>query len=110
MLPKILSKLQGGDRRSIGKVDEVVSAVRKEADLFNELVPGLFDEDPVVRMRTADAMEKLTLDNPEFLRPFKDKLLRLAQETRQQELRWHLAQMILRCCHWKHTGIIIPVE
>ena len=95
-LADILSKLQGGDRRSIGKVDEVVYAVRKEPDLFNDLVPGLFDEDPVVRMRTADAMEKLTLDNPELLRPFKGKLLRLAKETPQQELRWHLAQMIPR--------------
>ncbi len=30
----VLSKLRGGDRRSIGKVDDVVSAVRKKPDLF----------------------------------------------------------------------------
>src|SRR5210317_1382909 len=46
-MAKILSKLRGGDRRSIGKVGEVVSAVRKKPDLFNDLVTGLFDEDPV---------------------------------------------------------------
>jgi HEAT repeat protein len=68
-MAKILSKLRGGDRRSIGKVGEVVCAVRKKPDLFNDLVTGLFDEDPVVRMRAADAMEKISSDNPEFLRP-----------------------------------------
>ena len=46
-MAKILSKLRGGDRRSIGKVGEVVSAVRKKPDLFNDLVTGLCDEDPV---------------------------------------------------------------
>ena len=95
-MAKILSKLRGGDRRSIGRVGEVVSAVRKKPDLFNDLVPGLFDKDPVVRMRAADAMEKISSGNPEVLRPFKGKLIRLAKMTRQQELRWHMAQMIPR--------------
>jgi hypothetical protein len=95
-LANILSKLRGGDRRSIGKVGEVVAVVRKKPDLFNDLVAGLFDEDPVVRMRAADAMEKITSDNPGFLTPFKDELLHLAKVTQQQDLRWHLAQMIPR--------------
>jgi hypothetical protein len=94
-MAKILSKLRGGDRRSIGKVGEVVTAVRKKPDLFKELLTGLFD-DPVVRMRAADAMEKISLDNPQFLQPFKTELIRLAQRTSQQELRWHMAQMIPR--------------
>jgi len=68
-MAKILSKLRGGDRRSIGKVGEVVSAVRKKPDLFKDLVTGLLDEDPVVRMRAADAMEKVSSGNPEFLQP-----------------------------------------
>jgi hypothetical protein len=80
-MAKILSKLRGGDRRSIGKVGEVVTAVRKKPDLFKELLTGLFDADPVVRMRAADAMEKISLDNPQFLQPFKTELIRLAQRT-----------------------------
>ena len=95
-MAEIVSKLRGGDRRSIGKVAEVVSAVHKKPDLFKDLVSGLFDKDPLVRMRAADAMEKVSLDHPEFLRPFKGKLFQLAKVTRQQELRWHLAQMIPR--------------
>jgi HEAT repeat protein len=96
VMAKILSKLRGGDRRSIGKVGEVVTAVRKKPDLFKELVAGLFDADPVVRMRAADAMEKISLKNPQFLQSFKTELIRLAQQTPQQELRWHMAQMIPR--------------
>lgn len=92
----VLSKLRGGDRRSIGNVDEVVNAVRKKPDLFEQLVNGVFGEDPVVCMRAADAMEKISLDNPEWLQPFKRKLIQLAKDSQQQELRWHLAQLIPR--------------
>ena len=83
----ILSKLRGGDRRSVGNVKVVIAAVAKKPDLFSELVNGLFDSDPVVRMRA---------NEPRSLRPFKARLVGLAQQTRQQELRWHLAQMIPR--------------
>ena len=93
---EILSKLRGGDRRSIGKVGEVVGAVQKKPDLFKNLVAGLFEADPVVRMRAADAMEKISRENPELLQPFKVGLIGLAQQTQQQELRWHIAQMIPR--------------
>ena len=92
----ILSKLRGGDRRSIGNVNEVVVAVQKKPDLFKDLVSGLFDDDPVVCMRAADAMEKISAVDPHILQPFKTHLIRLAQQTQQQELRWHLAQMIPR--------------
>jgi hypothetical protein len=92
----VLSKLRGGDRRSIGSVAAVVTAVQKKPDLFKDLAAGLFDEDPVVRMRCADAMEKISLSHPEFLEPFKPQLIDLAQKAQQQELRWHMAQMIPR--------------
>jgi hypothetical protein len=95
-MANILSRLRGGDRRSIGKVSEVVAAVRKKPDLLKDLVTGLFDEDPLVRMRAADAMEKISLENPQSLQPFKTQLIRLARQTQQQELRWHTAQMIPR--------------
>ena len=36
------------------------------------------------------------MDNPQYLQHFKTELIRLAQQTQQQELRWHTAQMIPR--------------
>jgi len=47
-------------------------------------------------MRAADAAEKVTRRNGEFLRPYKKELLGLMAETREQELRWHLAVMVPR--------------
>jgi hypothetical protein len=92
----ILKKLQGGDRRSIGKVDEVVDIVLGSLCLFENLIKGLFVDDPIVRMRTADAVEKITVDQPDLIKPYKKILIRLAGDTDQQEVRWHMAQILPR--------------
>ena len=92
----LLKRLTGGDRRSIGRSDEVAALVLKRPALFGTLIRGLRDSDPVVRMRAADAAEKASLSRPELLKPFKKDLLRLADESKEQELCWHLAQMTPR--------------
>ena len=92
----LLNKLSGGDRRSIGQSNKVAALVLRRPTLFPELMRGLWDSDPLIRMRAADAAEKVSLRRPDLLQPFKTKLLRLLDETTQQELRWHLAQMIPR--------------
>ena len=56
----------------------------------------MWSDDPLVRMRAADAAEKVTRGNPELLQPFKKQLLSLMAETSEQELRWHLAAMVPR--------------
>ena len=92
----ILKKLQGGDRRSIGRVDEVVDQVLGSDVLFEELIKGLLDDDPIVRMRSSDAVEKISLVKPEWLTPHKKTLIRLAGDSNQQEVRWHMAQILPR--------------
>ncbi|MBI3356081.1 MAG: hypothetical protein HY038_04800 [Nitrospirae bacterium] len=92
----ILDELKGGDRRSIGRSHRVVAAVRRDPTLFPALMSGLGHADELVRMRAADAAEKLTARNPQRLQPFKRKLLSLAARAEQPELRWHLAQMLPR--------------
>jgi hypothetical protein len=96
MMHAILKKLRGGDRRSIGRSDEVAADVLGSPALFDELINGLFVSDPLIRMRAADAVEKITRANPDFLEPHKSALMRVAGETEQQELRWHLAQLLPR--------------
>jgi hypothetical protein len=97
MRPKtILSLLEGGDRRSIGHADEVVAAVWRRPELFAELIAGMWSDDPVVRMRAVDAVEKTTRNSHEMLQPYKKELLGLLAETKQQELCWHLAAMVPR--------------
>jgi hypothetical protein len=45
----ILEMLKGGDRRSIGKSNEVVAMVLKEPELFDTLYSGLFADAPLIR-------------------------------------------------------------
>jgi hypothetical protein len=92
----ILALLEGGDRRTIGRADSIAEIVVKEPTLFPKLMTGLWSESPLVRMRAADAAEKVTRENPALLQPFKKELLGLLAESTQQELRWHLAVMIPR--------------
>lgn len=65
-------------------------------DLLPELLHQMWNADAVIAMRAADALEKLTRRQSEVLQRFKKELLGLAEETRQQELRWHLAAMLPR--------------
>jgi len=87
----LLSRLQGGDRRSIGRSNEVTGLVLKHPRLFSALVEGMWHQDSRVRMRAADVVEKVSRSEPVWLKPFKVELLGLMAETRQHELRWHLA-------------------
>jgi hypothetical protein len=88
--------LAGSDRRSIGRSDEVTKLVLQQPKLFRELIACLWHDDPVIRMRAADAAEKVSTHNPLLLVRYKSQLLGLLAETDQIELRWHLAQMIPR--------------
>lgn len=93
---KLLSRLAGGDRRSLGRANEVARTVAKNPRRFPELFAGLWAEDPLVRMRAADAAEKVTKDNPALLQKYKNELLGLLADCDQIEVRWHLALMVPR--------------
>jgi hypothetical protein len=92
----ILEKLKGGDRRSIGRANEVVADVLRDHTLFEAVFNGMLSDDPIIRMRAADAVEKITVRHPEFLQPYKSRLIRQAAKINQQEVRWHVAEMIPR--------------
>ena len=92
----LLLKLEGGDRRSIGRADEVASEILKDPRLFHVLVEGLNVENPVIKMRAADAMEKASIEKPGHLLPYKSQLLKLAASSEQIEVQWHLAQILPR--------------
>lgn len=93
---EILDKLAGGDRRSVGRVSEVVADVLDDPSLFEAVFMGMEDDDPVIRMRCADAVEKITRHHPEYLAPYRTTLLEKVAVIQQQEVRWHVAQMIPR--------------
>ena len=95
-MSKILQKLKGGDLRSIGRADEVVLDILRSPSLFGEVFGGMLNDDPLIRMRSADALEKISSKHPEYLQPFKTRLINEVTKIKQQEVRWHVAQMFSR--------------
>jgi len=57
---------------------------------------GMQNPDPMVRMRAADTAEKVSAQHLDYLSPYKDELLHRIAESTQQEVRWHVAQMLPR--------------
>jgi hypothetical protein len=96
MINTILSQLSGGDLRSIGKTNQVVKLVLADKTLFDDLFAGLLLDNPVIRMRAADVVEKITKINPEWLGPYKSIILHNLILIENKEVRWHLAQIIPR--------------
>ncbi len=93
---ELLDMLRGGDRRSIGRSKEVVAAVLANPCLFGVLFGGLFSDDVLIRMRAADALDKITAKHPEYLQPYKKQLIWQVAQSQEQEVRWHVAQMFPR--------------
>ncbi len=70
------AKLRGTDHRSVGRSEEVVDDVLADPQLFTALIEAMTAQDPVVRLRAADAAEKVTRRRSALLAPHKDRLLR----------------------------------
>ncbi len=103
----ILKKLEGGDRRSIGRANEVVEEVLNDPTLFDPIFQGMLGDDSVVRMRCADVAEKVTARHPEYLEPYKQALIERVARIEQQEVRWHVAQMIPRLDWSAHQRAVV---
>jgi hypothetical protein len=92
----LLASLSGGDLRSIGNSDRVVSRILAEPTLIAVLFQGVQSNDRVLRMRCADAIEKVTAKHPELLRPYKKTILHTLARIEEPEMRWHVAPMLAR--------------
>lgn len=87
--------LSGGDLRSIGKSNSVASEIQNQND-FDALFECLFHTDRIIVMRTADAIEKITIDHSEYLAKHKRKIMELCNIAKDKELKWHLALFLPR--------------
>ena len=68
-------------------------AYQSKESLFQEIFEGLLDDDALIRMRAADALEKVSSKHPEYLQTFKSQLIQEVSKVDQQEVQWHTAQM-----------------
>jgi hypothetical protein len=94
-LGRFLEYLSGGDLRSIGRSNSVISKIKTQAD-FDELFKYLHYQDRIVVMRAADCIEKISAVNPEYLTKHTKEILELSRASVDKELVWHLAQIIPR--------------
>lgn len=103
----ILEKLQGGDLRSIGRANEVAHEVEDNPALFESVFNGLTNDDPVIRMRAADVIEKVTQGKPELLFGYTSQVISILKVAEQQEVCWHMAQITprLKCNELEETEI-----
>lgn len=72
----ICDKLCGGDRRSIGRSEEVVADVLRDASKFGAVFAAMWSSDPLIRMRAADAAEKIAAVRPDVLTAGSSRRLR----------------------------------
>jgi hypothetical protein len=70
---QILKQLIGGDLRSIGKANEVIQQILDNSQLFPDVFEGLTSDEPIIRMRSANVIEKVAKQHPEYLQPFKSQ-------------------------------------
>lgn len=95
-MERFIDKLRGGDLRSVGKANEVVAEVLRNPSLFEQLLKNMLNQDPTIAMRAADVVEKVTKLHPGWLQPHKKLILDKIAKLEQQEVRWHVAQIVPR--------------
>lgn len=58
-------------------------------------------------MRSADAVEKITAKRPQYLQDYKRTLIYKVAKIDQQEVRWHVAQMLSRLALTKTESEVV---
>ncbi len=87
--------LTGGTRTSIGEADQVIQKLLKAPSGLNEIYSLFLDEDPVVAMRASYVAMRVAEQKPESVEPFAKTLLKDLELYTQQEVRWHIPQLLV---------------
>ena len=87
-------KLTGGTRTSVGSADEVIQKLLKNSAGLPAIYDLFLDEDPVVAMRASYVAMKVAEQKPDSVEPFAKDLLKNLNLYTQQEVRWHIPQLL----------------
>ena len=90
--------------RTTGNVDAVVDEVLANPAFAKSVLEGFNSHDAVLLMRCADAIEKLSRLCPAIVRPYTELFLDYIGTIDQQEVQWHVAQILPRL-HLSETQI-----
>jgi hypothetical protein len=86
--------LKGGHPNSLGRTEEVVGIVVADRAQLEELFATMGHPDEVVRMRVADALEKICREQPRWFVAHVDRLLGDHGRIEQPSVQWHVGQML----------------
>lgn len=87
--------LAAGNLRTTGASNGIAQQVTTQ-EAFDLLFACTQHPDRKVVMRSLDAMEKITLTHPHFLKRHKKEILYLFEGAEHKEAKWHLAQLVPR--------------
>jgi len=91
---QFLDILAAGEKtNSLGRTNEVIDTVLRDQSRLEELYQCLFSQDAWVRMRAADALEKVCREHPDWILPYIDRLARDFSTSTQASIQWHMAQI-----------------
>lgn len=88
--------LAGGHPNSLGRTLEVVEAVLADRSRLQELFECYRSKDPVVRLRTSNALKRVDAERHDWLIPLIDSLIDEVGCLDQPSAQWTLAQLFLR--------------
>jgi hypothetical protein len=92
-----MKRLPGGDPRSLGDADAVAAEVAADPAEAAELWAAVECDDPVVRFRAVDALEKASRTAPEILAGRAEAVLVLALAgAGEPAVRWHVGLLVPR--------------
>lgn len=94
MCDDIIARLALGDRRTTGAADDVAASIAHDQAAFDRVFAALWSRDAGLAMRSADAVEKAARVNPALIAGHSQELLELARDAHQQEVQWHVAQLL----------------
>lgn len=87
--------LSGGTRSSLGESDDVIRQLLEDDLKLNEIYLLFLDDDPVVAMRASYVAMRVAEKNPDSVKPFASDLLKNLELYTQQEVRWHVPQLLV---------------
>lgn len=93
-MKSVREKLTGGTRTSVGSADEVIQKLLKNTAGLSVIYDLFLDEDPVVAMRASYVAMKVAEQKPDSVEPFAKDLLKNLDLYTQQEVRWHIPQLL----------------
>lgn len=108
----LAQRLARGDRRTTGDATGVADEVAADPARLPELVECVFSPSAGVRMRAADALERVSRVVPRALDAFIDRLLTDVAAIEQAEVRWHVAQILPRLAldeaqRWRAAALMV---